>query len=270
MRFWKKTITAIAIMAGANSAYAELPSFDITIQFDSGLSESQQAVFSSAESYWESVITNYAYNVTFEPGLTITASGEEIDGQSGILGQAGPTVGNSSYGTLYATGGTMRFDTADLDYMESQGTLYNVILHEMAHVIGYGSLWDYNGLYTDGTGEYTGANALAEYQAEFDPNATYIPIELDGGEGTQDAHWDEDWAGGSTELMTGWLNGTPFISNTTLAQFEDLGYIVDFESLVSVNDGADLTPGEASNVPTPYMSLAALTLLGLARRKKLG
>ncbi|APD92428.1 hypothetical protein BM525_21455 (plasmid) [Alteromonas mediterranea] len=266
MKLWKKTITAIAIMAGTNSAYAELPAFDITIEFGEGLSESQQAVFSSAESYWENTITNYAYNVRFEPGLTIAASGEEIDGQSGILGQAGPTVGNSSNGTLYATEGTMRFDTADLDYMETQGTLFNVILHEMAHVIGYGSLWDYNGLYTDGTGQYIGANALSEYKAEFDPNATYIPIELDGGEGTEDAHWDENWAGGSEELMTGWLNGTPYISNTTLAQFVDLGYVVDFASLVT--GGEAVEPGAANNVPSPYMNLAALALLGLARRKK--
>lgn len=265
MTVWKKTITALALMAATASANAELPVFDITINFDGGLTSSQQSVFSSAEAFWESLITNYAYDVTFPTGLTITASGEPIDGQSGILGQAGPSTGYSDSGILYASTGVMRFDTADLNYMETAGSLYNVIVHEMAHVIGYGTLWTYNGLYTDGTGQYTGSYALAEYQAEFDSSATYIPVEQDGGAGTADGHWDENWAGGSSELMTGYYDGSPYISNTTLAQFRDLGYEVDYASLTSTGP---TTPPNPANVPVPFLSLAALSMLAMVGRKK--
>ncbi|MEG3765035.1 leishmanolysin-related zinc metalloendopeptidase [Alteromonas sp. 14N.309.X.WAT.G.H12] len=250
----KKIITSMAMLA-ATSAHAELPEFDITIVFDEGLTESQEAIFLEAEAYWESLITNYAYDVTFPTGLTITASGEDIDGVSGVLGSASPTLGYSYAGITYASTGTMTFDTADLADMEEDGSLYYVILHEMAHVIGYGTLWTYNDLYDEGTGQYTGEYALAEYQAEFDSTATYIPVEQDGGTGTADGHWDEDWAGGTEELMTGWYEGSAFISNTTLAQFMDLGYIVDFDSLVAV-------------VPAPTVGAATLLMFVLYRQQK--
>ncbi len=104
----------------------------------------------------------------------------------------------------------------------------------MAHVIGYGTLWDTDSLgrqfdgtqsvYKDGSGQYTGVYALSIYQQEFDPNATFIPVELDGGSGTADGHWDESWAGGSEEVLTGYLGSNSFISDTSIASFADIGY----------------------------------------------
>ena len=35
-----------------------------------------------------------------------------------------------------------RFDTFDLDRMVNDGTIYGVILHEMGHILGLGSLWE--------------------------------------------------------------------------------------------------------------------------------
>ncbi len=102
-------------------------------------------------------------------------------------------------------------------------------------------MWTQNNLYVNGTGQYTGAHALAAYQSEFDqPDATYVPVELGGGPGTQDGHWNEvdDGAGftglvssvsGSDmryELMTGWLDTDEdyFISEMTLGSLRDIGY----------------------------------------------
>lgn len=250
-------------------AQADIVDFDIIIDFTGGLSASQQEVFQQAENYWEDILVGYADTISFSPTLTIAASGEDIDGQSGILGQAGPTnalyntdSSSDTAGLLYAVEGTMRFDTADLDYMESNDTLYAVIVHEMAHVIGFGTLWTYNDLYTDGSGEYVGAYALAQYQEEFDANATYVPVEQDGGAGTEDAHWDESWAGGSSDLMTGYLEGITTLSATTLASFQDLGYAVS--SLVSGDSDAE---DIISDVPAPLFGLAGLIMLGLARRR---
>ena len=36
----------------------------------------------------------------------------------------------------------MSFDTADLAQMAADGTLVDVITHEMGHVIGIGTIWD--------------------------------------------------------------------------------------------------------------------------------
>ena len=35
----------------------------------------------------------------------------------------------------------MQFDSADLASLEAQGQLVNVILHEMGHVLGLGTIW---------------------------------------------------------------------------------------------------------------------------------
>jgi hypothetical protein len=55
---------------------------------------------------------------------------------------------------------------------------------------------------------------------------TAVPVENTGGEGTAYAHWRESVFG--SELMTGWLNaGSNPLSALTIAQFRDLGYVVN-------------------------------------------
>ena len=131
----------------------------------------------------------------------------------------------------------MEFDTADLNWLESNGSLLDVIVHEMAHVIGFGTLWEWNGVYTSGTGQYTGPAGLAAYRAEFDPTAAFVPVELHGGPGTANGHWDEDWAGGSNALMTGYLGSGNFISDTTVQSFVDIGYVLEPSTAVLVGLG---------------------------------
>ena len=215
-------IAGILALLLAGPAHA-LP-FDINVIFGGGLSPSQQAVFTQAENTWESLVPGYQAGISIT-SLDITASGIAIDGPGGILGQAGPTWGTDQGGFILSTDGIMQFDTADLSVLETSGDLVDVILHEMAHVVGLGTLWELNGVYVNGTGQYTGAAALAAYQAEFDLAATFVPVELDGSAGTANGHWDETWAGGPNELMTGWLNAPTFISNTTVRSFVDIGYV---------------------------------------------
>ena len=74
--------------------------------------------------------------------------------------------------------------------------------------------------YTDG------AAALAAYQSEYDPAATFVPVDIVSGVGTRDSHWSENWAGGAPALMTGFLNAPTYVTQTTIASFEDLGYQV--------------------------------------------
>lgn len=230
-------------------ASAEIVPFDIKLSFGSGLSESQKSIFSQAEAFWESVIIGYANPVTFLPQLVINASGEPIDGTGGTLGSAGPNGAAYDSGVLYAVSGSMRFDSADLVAMETRGVLLSVIMHEMAHVIGFGTLWGYNNLYNVGSGQYTGENALAAYRKEFDPNATYVPVELDGGSGTANAHWDETWAGPKSDLMTGYLEGVTTLSRTTIEAMKDLGYVV-------------------VGVPTPFaLGVLGFLFMGISRRR---
>jgi len=237
---WLLVLAAVSVLAIVSpAAYA----FNLEISL-SGFTPTQEAVFDQAESYWESIITGYQPGITLG-GITIQAQSTAIDGVNGILGSAGPTHGTSQGGYFLAYRGVMNFDSADIAALEVNGTLDDVILHEMAHVIGFGTLWTYNGVYVDGTGQYTGAAGLAAYQAEFEPLATYVPVELGGGPGTMNGHWDEnEWVVGSgyntgptgitdpyghdmqSELMTGWLEGNTFVSLTTQNSFVDIGYAV--------------------------------------------
>lgn len=225
--FARKLLAAGVLCASAAGAHA---SFIINLNF-SGLTAVQESYFAAAKSFWESEITGYQAGISLT-GFTIDAHGAGIDGVGGILGAAGPTAGVSQGGFLLTTAGAMDFDTADIDAMIAGGSFTDVIKHEIAHVIGFGTLWTFNGVYADGTGRYTGAHALAAYRAEFnEPTATFVPVELGGGSGTANGHWDEvdGGAGGASdrfknELMSGWLNAPNHVSQTTLASFQDIGY----------------------------------------------
>ena len=225
----------------------------------------QQQTFADAAAYWNSVITGYdlIYNRAgaVQPhGLTITASIPAIDGIGGVLGSAGPDfyayydnnpVGLPTIALNYATAGTMMFDSADVTALVGANQFYGVVVHEMAHVLGFGTLWSLNNnvngtayhLYTVGSGQYTGPHALAEWQAEFNmPAATFVPVELGGSTGTANGHWNENNGGGgstgivsasngldfASELMTGWASNPFFVSRTTLGALDDLGYVVDY------------------------------------------
>lgn len=247
---------AIASLMLSAPASAAMVPFDISLTFGTGLTASQKNVFAQAETFWESHILGYDGTIGFHPGLTISAQGAANDGVGGVLGNAGPSAGyrNVSNNILYASAGNMSFDSADLSNMESQGTLLSVIIHEMAHVIGFGTLWSHNNLSVANSGRYTGQYALAAYRKEYDASATYVPVELDGGPGTADSHWDETWSGGPLEIMTGYLNTPATLSKTTLAAFRDLGYVV-------------FTPEDVpSDVPVPLIAGMALFGLGLSRR----
>lgn len=233
-------LTVVLFLSATTSAFA----FTLDINFVTGstFSTSQQNIINSAADYWESVITGYQPGTLYGTGIYVDANNPNIDGVGGTLGSAGPTYVYDDAGYTFTSDGKMNFDSSDIDALETAGKLYDVIVHELAHIIGFGTLWEDNNLYNDGSGEYTGAAALAAYQAEFDPAAAFIPVELGGGSGTANGHWDEvgptsQDGNNSTnpmpmgELMTGWADYPSFISNTTLASFIDLGYTVNLTAV---------------------------------------
>ena len=229
--------------------------FDIVLNFINSPTTAEQDAFDAAELEWETRVTGLVDSVS-DVTLNIDVNLAPIDGAGGILGSAGPTsakVGpEANY--LYAAAGSMTFDTADTAALAAAGTLGDVILHEMAHVMGFGTLWSgsaiglagYQELYVNGSGQYTGAAGLAAFQTEFvgQGGATSVPVELGGGSGTANGHWNEgptDDQGTSSPtgivtvadgddmqlmLMSGWLNSGSFISDTTMGQWEDLGYTI--------------------------------------------
>jgi hypothetical protein len=206
--------------------------FQITLQM-SGLTASEQAIFQQAASRWSQVITGDLTNATYRgqtvDDLLISASAPRIDGVGGILGQSGPDAFRS--GSLLPIHGVMEFDAADMASMESTGLLYSVVLHEMGHILGIGTLWEDKGLLSGaGTSNpiFIGANATAQYNQIFGTSARGVPVEATGGSGTADAHWRETVF--TNELMTGWAGpGTNLpLSRVTIGSLADLGYTVNY------------------------------------------
>jgi hypothetical protein len=265
----------------------------INLNFSGAMTGVQQQTFVDAAAYWNSTITGYelAYlssGVMRPHQLTIDVSLPYIDGAYGILGSAGPTFGYYYFDAplatateylLYASAGAMEFDSADVDMMVAENLFYGVVLHEMAHVIGIGTLWTSNGLYTDGSGQYGGPAALAAWQSEFGQTAaTFVPVELGGGPGTANGHWDEVNGGGSNtgivssltgmdlskELMTGWAGDSFFVSTMTLGGLADLGYQVDYSK------AGPVSYNQVAAVPEPASVLAMAGLLagGLMTRRR--
>ena len=208
----------------------------------------QQAAFDQAAARWKEILisgdapypvneqASFCYPAINEtvPGVVIFARLQAIDGVNGILGQAGPCIVRDDPGYLAAVG-VMQFDTADLTGLETTGRLNSVILHEMGHVLGFGTLWNFltNELLTGAGGAdpfFNGSSTRGAFLASVASGSTFtgnpVPVENTGGGGTRDSHWRE--ATVSNELMTGFLNqGVNPLSAFTAASFRDLGYVVN-------------------------------------------
>ena len=116
-----------------------------------------------------------------------------MDGVGGVLGSASIMYTRNTDGTVIS--GNMEFDVDDVQAMINDGTYQTVIIHEMGHILGLGSLWQQNNLVvSDGNGGfvYTGAHAINVWQNEWQCTTDFPPVEADGGSGTAGAHWEED------------------------------------------------------------------------------
>jgi hypothetical protein len=173
-------------------------------------------------------------------GLIIYAKVDSIDGPGQVLGSAGPCFVNSS--TRIPVVGVMRFDQADLNALSADGRLGAVIMHEMLHVVGIGTMWRDAQLtpqmWTGAVGDpgflgQRAREACVDFHGGANICATQVPIEdcvgIAGcGAGTLHGHWRELIF--RRELMTGYVSQAglqnPF-SRMTIQALGDLGYDVD-------------------------------------------
>lgn len=223
-----------------------IPNSDFTIQLrfvGNGFTPAQQAVFQQAADRWSRIIRQDLPDIPVtEPAgscledsppinqviddLLIDVQGLEIDGEGEILAGAGPCF--LRIDSLLPLYGAMQFDSADLANVEQAGQLESLILHEMAHVMGFGTIWSDKGLLAgvfSPNPTYTGAEGVEQY-AELGGSGS-VPLENQGGIGTRADHWRESTFG--NELMTGFLNSDQLnpLSRLTVGSFVDLGYAVD-------------------------------------------
>ncbi len=231
---------------------ADASGYDITVRYLTEITNPQLLAFAEAELRWESLVTgdltdvnenlpanqcgaNPAINGPFDD-LTIFVTIEPIDGPFGVLGQAGPCFIRDP-GDLTVIG-RMQFDSDDMELLETEGSLQAVILHEMGHVLGFGTLWDIPfGLLQDPSvpdpqppladTHFTGAQAIAAFDAAGGSSYTgaKVPVMNVGGAGTVNSHWRDEVF--DPELMTGFLSdGFNPLSAISVRSLQDLGYTV--------------------------------------------
>lgn len=232
--------------------------FNITLSYLLPPTPRQVEVFEAAAARWERIIIKDEPSFSgtlpsafegFPPlvdegtvdDIIIEVALAPIDGPGGILGQAGPQfVRTDDFLTL---SGVMFFDVADLDFLEELDLFEEVIVHEMGHVLGVGTLWNvapfgFDRTLRGGSDDnpyFLGRKANVFWNAE--GGTLELPIEGDFGPGTRFGHWDE--AALDNELMTGFLNlGENPLSRITAGSMKDLGY-----GSASVGESYDLPRG---------------------------
>ena len=232
-------LSTMQVTANAANGYT------IQLRYVNGATTAQRAFFEQARAKWEGIITGDVPNTTgtiparscgnsFKTpsfngevdDILIDVLLQPIDGPGNILGAAGPClVRSADLLTLY---GIMFFDSADLDFLAQFGIFDEVVVHEMGHILGIGTLWNFGRSLLQGATtqdpRFVGPQAIAGY-LEVGGRGISIPVEEDFGPGTRLSHWDEETF--DKELMTGFIGtkGSP-LSVMTIGSVGDLGYQV--------------------------------------------
>ncbi|MFM8782329.1 MAG: hypothetical protein ACKOFO_12910, partial [Gemmatimonadota bacterium] len=273
---------SIAPVIFSATGKASTSGFDISLRFVNMPTANQLATFGQAATRGETIITGDLPNIAnFSSGagscnspnaiqealddLIIVVRLENIDGAGAVLGSAGPCLVRTAGLTAL---GSMRFDTSDLPSLESSGTFAAVILHEMGHVLGIGTLWSSKGfLQLSSTTSakqdthFNGPEAIAGFNAvggtnytgagQQVPGGAKVPVEnctnntpASCGGGTINSHWREGVL--KSELMTGYLGssvtGNP-LSVLTIGSLKDIGYVVDLNQADSFFEVMSLEAG---------------------------
>ncbi len=256
------TVTGVGIAGNPVSfaATGATAAYNIDVRYLTTVTPVQQEAFDSAKARWQRLIYGDvpdglaifpagtcgpgtpAINETIDD-IIIYAQLDSIDGPGKVVGRANACLIRDPG---FLTGlGVMHFDTADVAGLIAFGLFDEVILHEMGHVLGFGTVWDPPpdglGLIVGAGGadpHFVGAQAIAAFNsnggAGYSAGAK-VPLEncaspppgVSCGAGARDGHWRETTF--ANELMTGFVNsGFNPLSVTSTASMGDLAYQVNY------------------------------------------
>jgi hypothetical protein len=218
--------------------------FTIDVRFIGGSpTGAVQQAFTLAVEKWQSAIVDSLGSValsvpamscdTAQPAINETVKNllvlvKFVSLNDNTLGESGPCVLTTPNNLPVL--GVMELNSGALNELEQQGLLNDVIEHEFAHLLGFGTIWDLDNLVQDTTTQdpwFSGPLAQAAFRTAM-PSYTdkVVPVEAGGGSGTALGHWRESVM--TNELMTGYINlGANPLSAVSIQQMADLGYVVN-------------------------------------------
>ena len=241
----------------------DLSSFNIELVWSGSRSSAVTSAVRAAVSRWQSVISgNIVAAYVSVPDffgiiddLRIRVRVESIDGPLGTLGSAGPRIVRSN--SKLPAISSIRLDQDDVSRI-STSDLENLVLHEMAHALGFSAaVWGDLGLLNNpasgGTSDplpdthFDGAKAIAAFDSAGGASYTgeKVPVENMGGSGAVNSHWRTSVFGGELMVAT-FASGRQYpLSAITVQSMADIGYPVN----AGAADGYALP---STNVPTTF------------------
>jgi len=263
-------LAILAVSFTATSAKSQIIDFDFTMLNPDFATPANLGAFQAAEAFWESRVLGYSNTLPIDiqtqltGGLTIFVSDVLTNDDVGTLAESGIMTGVTSVlggrGRAVAETAVLNVAPDTFNQFTTQ-ELTDVLIHEIGHSLGFGTLWEANNLVSPiptrgGVLQYRGINARQTFAEEAGfgvPQVAFVPIEQQGGPGTALAHWDDDnfffnsaAVDGRVELLTGFFidNTERFISETTFASLVDLGYVVSgFNEDELIDFNVPITPG---------------------------
>ncbi len=253
--------------------------FSIDVRFVGNASLVVRTAFANAVARWQQVIVGSIGSVSglsipagpaenacsdWSPALTGTVQNtvifariDSIDGAGSpdtgnILGQASPCYVNSSSLPFL---GFMEFDSYDVEQLITRGQFEKVVLHEIGHVLGIGTIWNFRRSLLNTTTAsdpfYVGASGRAQFAAlnTVMYSGNPVPVENTGGAGTTNSHWRTSVM--QRELMQGFaVNQVQPLSRITVGSLQDLGYTVNLDAADAFSLTAALRSGFGFDLET--------------------
>ena len=261
------TVDVTATDPGGLSARLSLPVsvrgarpglFDIDLILQGDVPAPVRVAFDRAIAYWEAILaatdlTDVPVSGDFDLGclgarartsnrsvddLVIVARVTSIDGERGVIARAavcGVREGQRGLPFMAA----IEFDADDAEWMPSRD-LDEVVLHEMGHALGIGTLWSRFGLLRNPSAEvglesvrdthFPGPLAIRAFDQA--GGAAYghgekVPVANVGGFGSFDSHWRNRVFNHELMTSTQHIGVADPLSAVSIQSLADLGYTVD-------------------------------------------